>query len=601
MIHNFLESRFFVFLLPILAGVLYSFGFPTHLPFKSFFFPSIGIAVLLLNFDFNYSSLLNDREKKSILIKEFLSILIFLVVINFLGFYWLAFTFTEFGDIPFPLNYLLSTFFSLIVMPQYWLFWIILIIWRNLKQTFTLNFKINRSVCNLIWAFVFTICEYSVPNQFPAFIGHPYLQLAPYLGLAPVAGAEVYSFMGFLLAMFIYRLIKDKELEFPSLIFYAIFLLINILCPLKNTFHFEDKVNNIRIVQPNVGNFLKISSERGAVDSLQEILSRYTKLSTDASNIKRAEELITVPFVAKDNSKRSVLDLIIWPETAYPFKLNVLKMKDANQVPAIFTNIMKTTGAQIFFGGYTDRDKELLASEEDFFNYFERTYNSAFLLTEKSGLYDVYHKNMLIPFGETLPFWSSLNRFISRYVPNISFFARGERPVLFKTRNDTYFTTAICYELLFSNFISDLLNKSASTNASANDNHKKNKLHEPHFLINLTNDSWYGDTMEPHQHLFLGKWRALEFDLPIVRSTNTGISLVIYPDGSESPRIATGETKFLDLKLITSDRKPTFYQKYGKGALFMVFALLVILSLVPFRSIIRSLFFKKKTLFKKAM
>ncbi|MBF0300508.1 MAG: apolipoprotein N-acyltransferase [Oligoflexia bacterium] len=419
-----------------------------------------------------------------------------------------------------------------------------------------------------------------------------------------------YSFFGAtLFQSYSYR-VTNVEIYFYCKLC-AVFLFINILFPLRSYFHYEDKVNNIRIVQANVANFLKISSEKGAVDSIQEILNKYYKLSIAPSDIKKEEEMVTIPFVAKENLKKSALDLIIWPETAYPYKLYPKNMKNISQISEIFLDIMKKNDAQMFFGGYADREylaankKELLANDEDFINYFERTYNSAFLLTERNGLDDVYYKKMLIPFGETLPFWQSLNRFISKHVQNISFFARGDSSTLFKTKNNTYFISAICYELLFSNFIRDLLNESTvggnvgSGSANIGKGNKKQK--EPHFLINLTNDSWYGDTIEPYQHLFLGKWRALEFDLPIVRSTNTGISLVIYPDGSESPRIEIGESKFLDVKLITPDRKPTIYQQYGKAVLWTIWIALMLFAVIPFRKIFKALFSKKKTLFKKVV
>src|SRR5690606_21675085 len=85
----------------------------------------------------------------------------------------------------------------------------------------------------------------------------------------------------------------------------------------------------------------------------------------------------------------------------------------------------------------------------------------------------------------------------------------------------------------------------------------------PDFLLNLTNDSWYGDTAEPYQHLFLAKWRAIEFGIPMVRSTNTGITSVVYPDGSESERTGIYEETSLEISLPHSKSAPTPYQRFG--------------------------------------
>jgi apolipoprotein N-acyltransferase len=96
-----------------------------------------------------------------------------------------------------------------------------------------------------------------------------------------------------------------------------------------------------------------------------------------------------------------------------------------------------------------------------------------------------------------------------------------------------------------------------------------------HLIVNHTNDSWYGDTAEPHQHLFLSKWRALEFRLPIVRSTNTGISSVIYPDGSESRRLGVGEKGSLDVAVPLGSGEATPYQRFGIYPLVALFVLLL--------------------------
>lgn len=85
-------------------------------------------------------------------------------------------------------------------------------------------------------------------------------------------------------------------------------------------------------------------------------------------------------------------------------------------------------------------------------------------------------------------------------------------------------------------------------------------------MINLTNDSWYGDTVEPEQHLFLTKWRSLELNLPILRSTNTGISTIIDEKAQELSRLKYGIAGNLDISLPivdTNKKEITFFQKFG--------------------------------------
>ena len=129
---------------------------------------------------------------------------------------------------------------------------------------------------------------------------------------------------------------------------------------------------------------------------------------------------------------------------------------------------------------------------------------------------------------------------------------------MMETKNHLRFVTPICYEILESNYMRNLLNEWKGN----------------HFIVNHTNDSWYGDTAEPHQHLFLSKWRALEFNLPIVRSTNTGISSVIFQDGSESRRLGVGEEGSLDVRVPIGKESETLYQLYGALPLLGLFVFL---------------------------
>ena len=242
-------------------------------------------------------------------------------------------------------------------------------------------------------------------------------------------------------------------------------------------------------------------------------------------------------------------DLIIWPETAYPETF----IGQKSVVADLFRNIEFATQSEILIGGY---DQKPEASPLDF---YESVFNASILISD-GKVKTAYHKNILIPFGETLPF-GPLNREIVKIVPAVSLFARGNGTPKMETKNQLRFVTPICYEILESNYMRNLLNEWKGN----------------HFIVNHTNDSWYGDTAEPHQHLFLSKWRALEFNLPIIRSTNTGISSVIFQDGSESRRLGIGEEGSLDVRVPIGSGSETIYQIYGALPLLGLFVLLSII------------------------
>jgi apolipoprotein N-acyltransferase len=112
---------------------------------------------------------------------------------------------------------------------------------------------------------------------------------------------------------------------------------------------------------------------------------------------------------------------------------------------------MNETGAEMLIGGY---DQNMSKSPLDI---FESAYNSSILLSDRQ-VKTSYHKNILIPFGETLPF-GPLNSQIVSIVPAVSLFARGEGTPIMETKDGYRFVTPICYEILESNYMRYLLNQ----------------------------------------------------------------------------------------------------------------------------------------------
>ena len=508
-------------LISFFGGILYALGFPAYNGCSLFLFPIIGFTL------FCYSLSQVKQVKKKMILGLSYSVGFYTA-----GFYWIPHLLKEFGGIFFPFNFILGLIFALIIIPQVYFFSFI-------------HSKIKNSI---ILAIVYVLLEQFIPQQFPAHIGHSFMSLTPKINLvfAPIFGANFYSFFTALFGLAINEHFISKRA--PKLIY--TFLIITIICHIPfftNSQKEVDQTLSIRVVQPNIGNFLKLESEKGGITSLKQVYDSYHFLST--FNIK---------------TKR---DLIIWPETAYPqifmsqFFINNSEIK----IPLLLQNIISETSAELFIGGYD-------SSVQNKSDQFQTDYNSAFHFSSEGVLKNVYHKMKLIPFGEGLPF-GPLNHYLSKYITNISFFAKGENYTSFKTGKNIPFVSVICYEVLFSQFVANMLNHQDT---------------EPRFLINLTNDSWYGDTAEPHQHLFLTKWRALEFNIPIIRSTNTGITTILFPDGSESKRLNVGEKKFLDVDLKLMPRTPTYFQKFGLWGFFSLSLILLGLDL----------FFKRKSFLK---
>lgn len=185
-------------------------------------------------------------------------------------------------------------------------------------------------------------------------------------------------------------------------------------------------------------------------------------------------------------------DLIVWPETAIPeFRHRV---EDALLGPLGET--AREAGTEVVIG------LPVMQSDGRYFN----------ALISLGGAEDQYFKRHLVPFGEFLPFKAQLRPLIDWFEVPMSDFSRGqaERPLLQVGRWPV--GVSICYEDVFAEEV-------------------RQALPEAVFLINVSNDAWFGDSLAPHQHLQFARLRALETGRWLVRATNTGISAIIDAQG----------------------------------------------------------------------
>jgi apolipoprotein N-acyltransferase len=518
------ESRIIPFAIALISGFLYAAGYPLlGSEFSIPLAPALGLGLFW-----------NRTQNLTCLKTKMWLGLAFCLGLNLLGYYWIGETVREFGSIPAPFNYFILLLFTFLTLPQLLIF--------LLADHWLLKIPRYHAFRGpLVLAILYTLIEQHLPQQFPGFTGHSFLPLGKVLGLAPYLGAFFYSFVANWIAFSISQLsfkFPNPKILFPSFMLLLLTLVAGGLMPLQlPTSVPETPTLRVRFVQPNIGNNLKITSEKGDPFSLENVLKKFSQLSIGSG--------AGIATEAKP-------DLIIWPETAFPVSLNAAEMmNNPFTVPEIHRDIMAKTGAEILFGGY---DNNPLAN-----GFFESEFNAVFHLKAPAEVKSVYRKIRLLAFGEGLPF-GPINQVLSSYMSNISFFAKGSQFTEFKTKGNHPFISVICYEILFPEFMRDFVNNVESY---------------PQFIVNLTNDSWFGNTSEPHQHLFLAKWRALELGIPILRMTNTGISSILYEDSSESERIGIGEETAHDFVLPLHERKKTFYAAWGNLPTLLLMLLLL--------------------------
>jgi apolipoprotein N-acyltransferase len=162
-----------------------------------------------------------------------------------------------------------------------------------------------------------------------------------------------------------------------------------------------------------------------------------------------------------------------------------------------------------------------------------------------------YDKWRLVPFGEFLPLARWLEPLgLRKLVPLPGSFEAGEGPKTLHVASTPPFGPLICYEAIFPRGLVDAGER-------------------PQWLLNVTNDGWFGISAGPYQHLTQARFRAIEQGLPLVRAANTGISAVFGPYGRMLGSLPLGTEGVLDSSL-PGAMAPTLYVRFGDGALLVL-------------------------------
>ncbi len=221
-------------------------------------------------------------------------------------------------------------------------------------------------------------------------------------------------------------------------------------------------------------------------------------------------------------------ELIIWPEVAIPS----LQVHVANYLD-IVDGDARRNGQTVLLGileNNTERSPQA------------RIFNSVLILGSTERQF--YRKRHLVPFGEYFPVPASVREWMKmQNLPYSDLAAGSENQALLMTANGVKLAVAVCYE----------------------DAYGAEQLYafpDADILINVSNDAWFGDSIAPHQHLQIARMRALEVGRYAVRSTNTGISAFIGPEGE---LLKTGK-QFAEVIMtadIRSHRGTTVYADWG--------------------------------------
>jgi apolipoprotein N-acyltransferase len=275
---------------------------------------------------------------------------------------------------------------------------------------------------------------------------------------------------------------------------------------------------NLRLVQPNIA-----QSDKWREENKLKIYEQLLSLSASPSQIKPS--------------------VIVWPESSVPFLL------DESAVGLARIGEMLGPGNMLVVGAIRREKTD---------GVMDKYFTSVLAIDGRGTVTGHYDKWRLVPGGEFLPLAWILEPLGFSKIANLpESFTAGDGPHSLLIGTAGLAGPQICYEAIFPDSIVDATMR-------------------PHWLVNVTNDGWFGKSVGPYQHLAQARMRAIEQGLPLVRAANTGISAVIDPVGRFIVMSELGRETVLDAKLPNAINE-TVFARFGALAALMLMLFVTIL------------------------
>jgi apolipoprotein N-acyltransferase len=281
---------------------------------------------------------------------------------------------------------------------------------------------------------------------------------------------------------------------------------------------------HLRIMQPNLPQDVRFNYA-----AKQDVMNRYIALSGRA-------------FGPQSQGIRDVTHLI-WPESPFPFFLT----READALAQI-TNLLPQ-GTVLITGAVRLADPDNTADSG--------VYNSIYVIDHDGTIRAVYDKVHLVPFGEYLPFEPFLERLgLHELTKQVGGFLAGDRHRLIAIPGAPIALPLICYEIIFPGEFAP-------------------SERRPAWIVNVTNDGWFGISTGPYQHFQQARVSAIEEGLPLARAANTGISAVVDPVGRIISSLPLGREGVLDAPLPRPIGAPIYARLGDTPAAIMVLIALI--------------------------
>lgn len=434
-----------------------------------------------------------------------------------IGINWVQVSMTQFGGVPEWLSYLIVIGLAF-YLSLYNLLFCYGVHHFSLSNPFGL-------------AALFTFTEYL---RGIVFTGFPWLQFgyslidSPFIGLAPLLGVQGLTFFIIMISgslLFCWKTFAQKR-HFSTA--YSSLCVLSLLVAWASS-HLQfiqidqtQKPLNVSLIQGNIEQKIKWDPKH-----LQDSIFTYNELlqSTYSEN-----------------------NVIILPESAIAATESYL-----TEIYQHWHQQAQQYGSELIVGSlYDDQAKQQL-------------FNSAFVLGNTASHYSAqntprYNKHHLVPFGEYVPLGNLLDWLREVFILPINL-SQGEfiqKPLFAQNKR---FNMAICYEIIFG----DQVQRNQSENPSD-------------YLLTITNDAWFGESVGPWQHFQIARMRALELGKPLLRAANTGITAIVNADGKIQAQLPQFEKGVLNATVYPTVGVTPF-TRYGNLLIYLISLICFALSL----------------------
>ena len=389
--------------------------------------------------------------------------------------------------------------------------------------------KIITSV--LIFSLVFSIIEYIRGFVFSGFpwnlIAYSFSNQTEFIQINSIVGIYGFNLLSITLftvpAVLITRKSK-KNVYFVVIV--GIFVISNLI-------YGHIRLNNLNIKSnENKLNIVTVSTNIS--------LERFYSSNVDEYLI--IQNLINLSEPKKYFGKKTIF---IWPE-------GVLPLTNMNNINSYKEILIKNFDKNHFI--------LLGLNRNDILNGKTEHYNSIAVIDNQSNVIDYYDKRKLVPFGEFLPLENVLSLIgLKSLTNNYQSYTRGKdkKAILIIEDINLKLLATICYEIIYAGSFNNNLDYD--------------------FIINISEDGWFGNSIGPYQHYVHSKFRSIEQGKTLIRSANNGISAIINPSGKIKSLIDLEETGSIYTNEIK--HKVTLFSKYGNKMYFVLIFIYIFLIL----------------------